>query len=82
MATGWMQKLGRLLLKPLLAGRRKRRELRLVQLEQLGEKRFVAVIRAGGRKYLIGGGNGSVTLLTELAPARRGAELKNTREIK
>jgi hypothetical protein len=32
----------------------------------LGEKRFVAIIHAHGRKYLVGGGASGVALLTSL----------------
>jgi hypothetical protein len=43
-----------------------RRQLRLVETVPLGEKRFVAIIHAQGRKYLVGGGASGVALLTSL----------------
>jgi hypothetical protein len=50
-----------------------RKQLRLVETVPLGEKRFVAIIHAQGRKYLVGGGASGVALLTSLdepAPQR------------
>jgi hypothetical protein len=43
-----------------------RKQLRLVETVPLGEKRFVAIIHAQGRKYLVGGGSSGVALLTSL----------------
>ena len=43
-----------------------RKQLRLVETVPLGEKRFVAIIHAQGRKYLVGGGTSGVALLTTL----------------
>jgi len=43
-----------------------RKQLRLVETVPLGEKRFVAIIHAQGRKYLVGGGATGVALLTSL----------------
>ncbi len=43
-----------------------RKQLRLVETVALGEKRFVAIIHAQGRKYLVGGGSSGVALLTSL----------------
>ena len=43
-----------------------RKQLRLVETDPLGEKRFVAIIHAQGRKYLVGGGTSGVALLTSL----------------
>ena len=43
-----------------------RKQLRLVETVPLGEKRFVAIIHAQGRKYLVGGGTSGVALLTSL----------------
>ena len=40
------------------------KQLRLVETISLGEKRFVAIIHAQGRKYLVGGGTSGVALLT------------------
>ena len=42
------------------------RQLQLVETLQLGEKRFIAVIEAGGTRYLVGGGAGQLSLLTRL----------------
>jgi hypothetical protein len=42
------------------------KQLRLVETVPLGEKRFVAIIHAHGRKYLVGGGTSGVALLTSL----------------
>ena len=40
------------------------KRLRLAETVALGEKRFVAIIHAEGRKYLVGGGTSGVALLT------------------
>jgi hypothetical protein len=45
------------------------RRLRVLETVSLGDKRFAAVIEAEGRRYLIGGGAGTVALLTALDPA-------------
>jgi len=50
--------------------RRQRRKLQLMELQQLGEKRFVAIVRVGKQKFLIGGAATSVNLLAEI-DARR-----------
>jgi hypothetical protein len=42
------------------------RQLHLVETLQLGDKRFVAMIEAGGARYLVGGGTGQLSLLTRL----------------
>jgi hypothetical protein len=42
------------------------RELQLLEMQPMGERRFVAVVRAGERRFLIGGGSGTVALLAEL----------------
>ena len=42
------------------------KRLRVVETVALGEKRFVAIIQADGRKFLIGGGAQNVALLTQL----------------
>lgn len=42
------------------------KKLRLAETVALGEKRFVAIIHAEGRKYLVGGGAAGVALLTRL----------------
>jgi len=43
-----------------------RKALRISETVNLGEKRFVAIIHADGRKFLIGGGSSGVALLTQL----------------
>lgn len=42
------------------------KQLQVIETVQLGEKRFVAILQAEGRKYLIGGGTQGVSLLTTL----------------
>ena len=42
------------------------KKLHLTETVALGEKRFVAIIHAEGRKYLVGGGSAGVALLTKL----------------
>lgn len=42
------------------------KQLRVAETVSLGEKRFVAVVHAGGEKFLIGGGAQGVSLLTKL----------------
>jgi hypothetical protein len=51
-----------------LTGRRvaPEKQLRVTESISLGEKRFVAVLQVEGRKFLIGGGAGTVSLLTAL----------------
>jgi hypothetical protein len=61
-----IQRLGQRLLKR----RGRRRKLDLVDIQQLGEKRFVAVVRVGKQKFLISGAAGSVALLAEITPQR------------
>jgi len=45
----------------------KRRSLSVRETAGLGERRFVAVVQFEERRFLIGGGPASVTLLAELA---------------
>lgn len=54
------------LLMPLLKPRKRRRKLQLLEMQQLGEKRFVAIVRVGRQKFLIGGAASSVLLLAEI----------------
>jgi hypothetical protein len=42
------------------------RILQLVEMQSLGEKRFVAVLRVGSQRFLIGGAAGSVQMLGEV----------------
>jgi len=48
----------------------RRRKLELLEIQQLGEKRFVAMIRVGKQKFLIGGAATSVSLLAEIDAQR------------
>jgi flagellar biogenesis protein FliO len=54
------------LTKCLCRRRRTRRKLQLLEIQQLGEKRFVAIVRVGKQKFLIGGAATSVSLLAEI----------------
>ena len=49
------------------------KQLRVSESLSLGEKRFVAILHAEGRKFLIGGGASGVSLLTALDPAQSAA---------
>jgi hypothetical protein len=42
------------------------KKLKIVDTVSLGEKRFVAIIHADGREYLVGGGSTGVQLLAKL----------------
>jgi len=44
----------------------RRGKLELQEIQQLGEKRFLAIVRVGKQKFLIGGAAGSVSLLAEI----------------
>jgi hypothetical protein len=44
----------------------RRRKLELQEIQQLGEKRFLAIVRIGKQKFLIGGAAASVSLLAEI----------------
>jgi hypothetical protein len=46
--------------------RRKLQKLRVCDVASLGDKRFVAVVEYGSRRFLVGGGAGSVSLLSRL----------------
>jgi hypothetical protein len=52
----------------LLKKKRPIRKLKVLELQQLGEKRFIAVVRVGRQKFLIGGASSSVSLLAEIGP--------------
>jgi hypothetical protein len=45
--------------------------LRVLETVPLGDKRLVAVIQADGRRFLVGGGQSGVTLLTALDQAQK-----------
>lgn len=49
-----------------LLQRHGRRKLQLLEIQQLGEKRFVAIVRVGKQRFLIGGAATSVSLLAEI----------------
>jgi flagellar biogenesis protein FliO len=49
---------------------RRRSELQLLEIQQLGEKRFVATVRVGKHKFLIGGAATSVSLLAKIGTQR------------
>jgi flagellar biogenesis protein FliO len=48
--------------------------LRVCEVATLGEKRFVAVVQYGSRRFLVGGGAGSVSLLSNLGREHLPAE--------
>jgi hypothetical protein len=60
-----IQQLRQRLLKP-----RGRRKLDLLEIQQLGDKRFIAIIRVDKQRFLIAGAAGSVSLLAEFTPQR------------
>ena len=49
------------------------KQLRVSESLSLGEKRFVAILHAEGRKFLIGGGASGVSLLATLEPPQASA---------
>ena len=56
------------------------KQLQVVETLSLGEKRFVAILNAEGRKFLIGGGSSGVSLLTQLDDAAETFEDMDTLE--
>jgi Flagellar biosynthesis protein, FliO len=50
------------------------KQLQVVETLPLGEKRFVAILNAEGRRFLIGGGASGVSLLTQLDDATENVE--------
>jgi len=58
------------LLRPLISSTAKKREMQVMEIQNLGDKRFVALLRVGRRKYLIGGGSGTIALLADLRDSR------------
>ena len=44
-----------------------RRKLRVLDVASFGDKRFIALVRCGRERFLIGGSANSVALLTKLA---------------
>ena len=50
-----------------------RKSLRVCETVSLGERRFVAVVQVDEERYLIGGGTGSVSLLSRLPDLNKSA---------
>jgi flagellar biogenesis protein FliO len=50
------------------------KQLKLVESVSLGEKRFVAVVHADGRRFLVGGGASGVSLLAQLEESPKSTE--------
>ena len=50
-----------------------RKTLRVCETVSLGERRFVAVVQVDEERYLIGGGTGSVSLLSRLPDLNKSA---------
>ena len=46
------------------------KSLRVEENVSLGQKRFVAVVKVGDQRFLLGGGGNDVSLLASLAPAQ------------
>jgi len=57
------------------------KQLRLAETVALGEKRFVAIIHAQGRQYLVGGGASGVVLLTELNEPAQPRNVESIRRL-
>ncbi len=53
--------------------RGRRRKLDLLEIQQLGEKRFVAILRVGKQKFLIAGAATSISVLAEIKAQRDSA---------
>jgi hypothetical protein len=64
----WLSQAIQRLAKRFLHRRATRRKLQLLEIQQLGEKRFVAIVRVGKQRFLIGGAATSVSLLAEINP--------------
>jgi len=62
----WLTKLIQIFTSTLLKRRNGPKKLELREIQQLGEKRFVAIVRVGEQKFLIGGAATSVSLLAEI----------------
>ena len=60
----WLRAHGKLRIQP------KSRRLRVSETVSLGEKRFVSIVEVDGTSFLIGGGSGNVSLLTQLAEVK------------
>lgn len=75
-ATGLLSRLVRWI----MARQKQRNASRMLQLEEtvsLGAKRFVAVVTAGGQRYLVGGGADDVVLLASLGPVQAEPAIAN-----
>ena len=59
-----------------IGSRPRQGNLTVLEMTQLGEKRFVAMIRCGKESFLIGGAANSVGLLTKLAEAPKASSAK------
>lgn len=46
--------------------KRKERAMHLCETLSLGDRRFLALVRVGGQKFLVGAAGNSISLLTEL----------------
>jgi hypothetical protein len=64
--SAWFLRSIQRLTKRLVKRRGTKLKLQLLELQQLGEKRFVAIVRVGKQKFLIGGAATSVSLLAEI----------------
>jgi hypothetical protein len=62
----WFRGIVQRLAKQLLRRRGRCRKVQLLEIQQLGEKRFIAMVRVGKQKFLIGGAATSVSLLAEI----------------
>jgi flagellar biogenesis protein FliO len=58
-----------------LRSQRRPQSLRVCNVTSLGEKRFVAIVQYGRRRFLVGGGAGAVSLLAKLDRDDSSAEL-------
>ena len=71
-ANSFLQRCSKLLssfwrgLRQRLHSRRKSHRLHVCDVTALGERRFVAVVQYGRRRFLVGGGVGSVSLISKL----------------
>jgi hypothetical protein len=64
----WLGQAIQRLTKRFFRRRTTRRKLQLLEIQQLGEKRFVAIVRVGKQRFLIGSAATSVALLAEITP--------------
>jgi hypothetical protein len=64
--SAWLAHCTQHLIRRLFQRNSRRRKLELQEIQQLGEKRFLAIVRVGKQKFLIGGAAASVSLLAEI----------------